>query len=82
MNRRVRNIEIRGHRTSFKLEEPFWRAAQNRARESQMSIDDLFTEIVFEHRDPKATMTSAVRTYLICGLRDQALQGERERGVA
>ena len=47
-----------------------------------MSLDQLFTDIILLHRGPKATMSSAVRTFLICRLRDQALEIERKRGAA
>jgi predicted DNA-binding ribbon-helix-helix protein len=82
MSRIVRNIEVAGQRTSFRLEEPFWTAAINCAQETGVSLNQLFTDIVLAHRGPKATMSSAVRTFLICRLRDRALQIERKTGAA
>jgi predicted DNA-binding ribbon-helix-helix protein len=75
MTRTVRNVEISGHRTSFRLEEPFWRAAAACAQERGMTIGQLFTDVVEECRDHKATMSSMVRTYLICHFRDRVVGG-------
>lgn len=75
MTRTVRNVEISGHRTSFRLEESFWRAASNCAQDRGMTVGQLFTLVVEECRDHRATMSSMVRTYLICHFRDRALTG-------
>jgi predicted DNA-binding ribbon-helix-helix protein len=75
MTRTVRNIEISGHRTSFRLEESFWRAASICAQDKRMTVGQLFSDIVEECRDHRATMSSMVRTYLICHFRDRVLSG-------
>ena len=75
MTRTVRNVEIAGHRTSFRLEEPFWEAATRCARDRGMTIGQLFTDVVEECRDHQATMSSMVRTYLICHFRERAMSG-------
>ena len=75
MTRSVRNVEISGHRTSFRLEEPFWRAAASCARDRGMTLGQLFTDVVEDYRDQHSTMSSKVRTYLICHFRDRVMSG-------
>lgn len=65
MNRSVRNIEIDGHRTSFRLEDIFWEGVQRCARDKEVSVDELISQVVEQHRGASATMTSAVRVFLI-----------------
>ena len=76
MMRSVRNVEISGHRTSFRLEEPFWRAATSCAQDRGMTVGQLFTDVVEDYRDQRSTMSSRVRTYLICYFRDRVTSRE------
>ncbi len=73
MLKSVKNVEIAGYRTSFRLEETFWRAANDCARDRGISVGQLFTQVVEEGRDHRATMTSMVRTYFIGHYRDRAM---------
>lgn len=82
MNRVLRNVTIAGQRTSFRLEQPFWDAALRLARDSEESIDGIFTDIVQQHRSPGSTMSSAVRTFLICRERDKARGRTSQLGAA
>jgi len=65
MKRTVRNIEVAGRRTSFRLEDTFWEGMRRCARDRGVSIDELIDQVVALHRGSKATMTSAVRVFLI-----------------
>jgi len=82
MTRITKNIEIAGQRTSFRLEDAFWRAATNCARDLETSIDQLFTYIVLRHGGDRASMVSAIRTFLICRLRDKAMEIDQNKGAA
>lgn len=76
MTRSIRNVEIAGRRTSFRLEQPFWDAVHDCARDRGLTVNQLITHAVQEHRDPDASMSSAVRVFLICHYRDRTLAGE------
>lgn len=65
MKRSTRNIEIWGRRTSFRLEEPFWVGLERCARDRGVSITTLITDVVDAHRDSGATMSSALRVFVI-----------------
>jgi predicted DNA-binding ribbon-helix-helix protein len=65
MARSVRNIDIASHRTSFRLEQQFWDGMTHCAKERGMTIHELATEVVSQHRGSEATMTSAIRVFLI-----------------
>lgn len=82
MARSVRNIEIAGRRTSFKLENQFWGAVQRCAAEKNLTVNQLITHAVRDHRAPKATMSSAVRVYVIEYFRDRVIAQERTRRAA
>mgnify|MGYP003959200635 CR=1 FL=1 len=65
MTRTVRNIDIAGHRTSFRLEQPFWEAMGRCAKARGLTINQLATEVVHQYRGEKSTMASAIRVFLI-----------------
>jgi predicted DNA-binding ribbon-helix-helix protein len=65
MTRSVRNIDIAGRRTSFRLEEPFWEGMRRCAQEKGVTIHELANEVVGQHRGTRSTMASAIRVYLI-----------------
>jgi predicted DNA-binding ribbon-helix-helix protein len=81
MTRTVRNVEIAGHRTSFRLETPFWEALTVCARQRGMSLDALVSNVVREHRGAKATMSSTVRVFAIKYFHDLAEGGPRHGTV-
>lgn len=82
MTRTVRNVEIAGRRTSFKLEQPYWDAVDACAVESGLTINQLITHAVREHRGPDATMSSAVRMYVLDHYRDRVVKGPAKRSAA
>lgn len=73
MIRSTRNVKIAGCRTSFRLETPFWDAAHDCARLHGLTIHQFITRAVQHNRDPKATMSSTIRVYLITHYREQSL---------
>jgi predicted DNA-binding ribbon-helix-helix protein len=81
MNRSVRNIEIAGRRTSFRLEDTFWEGMRRCARDKQISVDEVINQAVMLHRRGGASMTSAVRVFLITYFQqladEKALSGNR-----
>jgi predicted DNA-binding ribbon-helix-helix protein len=76
MTRSIRNVEIAGRRTSFRLEQSFWEAVQQCAKAQKLTVNQFITHVVQEHRAPDASMSSAVRVYLICYYRDHLLTRE------
>ena len=77
MERRIRNVEVAGRRTSLRLEAPFWEAAEESAAELGMTIHGLATRAVALHAGEGVSMSSAVRVFLILRYRDRFLAGER-----
>ncbi|MDA7964173.1 ribbon-helix-helix domain-containing protein [Ruegeria sp.] len=59
-----RSLTLRGHRTSVSLEDEFWQAFRDIAREKQMPINVLASEIDAE-RDPETGLASAIRVYIL-----------------
>lgn len=82
MTRSIRNVEIAGHRTSFKLERPFWDAVDKCARQRGLSVNQLITHAVRHHREPEATMSSAVRMFVLEHFRDRVVKGPAKGSAA
>lgn len=78
MTRTIRNVEIGGRRTSFRLEQPFWDAVQDCAQERGLTANQLITLAVRDHSAPGASMSSALRVFLIGYYRDRVLARERD----
>ena len=76
MNRSIRNVEISGRRTSFRLEEPFWDAVNDCAKELGLTVNQLITHAIRDHGGPDASMSSSLRVFLISYYRDRFLSRE------
>ena len=63
-----RSVSIRGHRTSFSLEDEFWDAFREIAAEKSMPINALAAEID-EERGMGMGLASAIRLYVLRHLR-------------
>ncbi len=61
---RKHSVTLRGHRTSFSLEDEFWNEAVSIARERNLSIAALLTEID-EGRAPDSNLSSAIRLHVL-----------------
>lgn len=59
-----RSLTLRGHRTSVSLEEAFWTAFRDIAREERRPINDLAAEID-EARGTDCGLASAIRLYVL-----------------
>jgi predicted DNA-binding ribbon-helix-helix protein len=59
-----RSITIAGHRTSISVEEPFWEALGEIARERVESVAALIAEID-RGRRPPANLSSAIRVFVL-----------------
>tara|TARA_R110002126_G_scaffold288267_1_gene441791 strand:- start:27233 stop:27442 length:210 start_codon:yes stop_codon:yes gene_type:complete len=64
------SITIRGHRTSFSLEDAFWQELRTIAQAQKKPLASLVTEID-EHRDPDDNLSSAVRLYILRWLKSR-----------
>jgi predicted DNA-binding ribbon-helix-helix protein len=63
-----RSVSIRGHRTSFSLEEAFFKELQSIASQRDMTLAALVAEID-ETRPRGANLSSALRLYVLEWLR-------------
>ncbi|MBB2971083.1 ribbon-helix-helix domain-containing protein [Mesorhizobium sp. RMAD-H1] len=61
---RKRSISIRGHATSFSLEDAFFEIIEAIARQRGMSLAALVTEID-DRRDRRANLSSALRLHAL-----------------
>lgn len=68
---RKHSITLRGHRTSFSLENPFMDELRAIADERNLPLAALITEID-ENRDPTANLSSALRLYVLNWLKAKA----------
>ncbi|MDA0962728.1 MAG: ribbon-helix-helix domain-containing protein [Proteobacteria bacterium] len=59
-----RSLTLRGHRTSVSLEDAFWQAFRDIAREDGKGINELAVEID-EARDPDVGLASAMRVFVL-----------------
>lgn len=70
---RKHSIALRGHRTSFSLEDAFWQEIKEIAEKRQMAIAALIAEID-EHRQADCNLSSALRLYVLQQLKHQIAQ--------
>ncbi|MBN06130.1 ribbon-helix-helix domain-containing protein [Ponticaulis sp.] len=82
MNRSIRNVEISGRRTSFRLEEPFWDAVNDCAKELGLTVNQLITHAVRNYGGSDASMSSSLRVFLISHYRDRFLNRDNARSAA
>lgn len=61
---RKHSVTLRGHRTSFSLEDEFWSEATALASRRNISIAALLTEID-EARDADSNLSSAIRVHVL-----------------
>ncbi|CUJ96216.1 hypothetical protein RUE5091_01638 [Ruegeria denitrificans] len=59
-----RSLTLKGHRTSVSLEDEFWQAFRDIAKEKELAINALAAEIDVE-RDPEIGLASAIRVYVL-----------------
>jgi predicted DNA-binding ribbon-helix-helix protein len=59
-----RSLNIKGHRTSVSLEEPFWDAFIKLAKIRQQSLNSLASKID-ESRDPRVGLATAIRVFCL-----------------
>jgi predicted DNA-binding ribbon-helix-helix protein len=65
---RKRSVTIRGHRTSFSVEDDFFEELRNLARGSNISLPALVARIDCA-RQPDQNLSSAIRLYVLDQLR-------------
>lgn len=58
------SVTLRGHRTSISLEEEFWHAYRDIARDRGQTINALTVEID-EAREPGTGLASAIRVFVL-----------------
>ena len=63
-----RSLTLRGHRTSVSLEDAFWAAFRDIAREEGRAINDLAAEIDAT-RAPETGLASAIRVFVLARYR-------------
>lgn len=65
---RKRSITLDGHRTSISLEEPFWEALKDLARERGVSLHALVQAIDHGRDDPDVNLSGALRVHVLRAL--------------
>ncbi|WP_417274973.1 ribbon-helix-helix domain-containing protein [Celeribacter halophilus] len=70
-----RSLTLHGHRTSVSLEEPFWRAFREIAKERNIPINVLAAEID-EMRGVESGLASAIRVYVLSYTQNKAQLGD------
>ena len=74
MGRPVKHsLTLRGHRTSVTLEDEFWQAFREIAREEGRALNDLAAEIDAA-RDPDTGLASAIRVFVLARYRQSAIR--------
>ncbi|WP_120635378.1 ribbon-helix-helix domain-containing protein [Ruegeria sp. EL01] len=59
-----RSLTLKGHRTSVSLEDEFWQAFRNIAKQKNIPINVLAAEIDVA-RDPETGLASAIRVFVL-----------------
>jgi predicted DNA-binding ribbon-helix-helix protein len=59
----IRNVVVAGHRTSVRLEPVMWEALRDIARDREIPVNDLVTEIDRSRGAP--SLTAAIRVYIV-----------------
>jgi predicted DNA-binding ribbon-helix-helix protein len=59
----IRNVVVAGHRTSVRLEPTMWEALHDIARQIEVPIHEIVTQ-VDRHRT-ESTLTAAIRVYIV-----------------
>ncbi len=72
------SITIRGHRTSFSLEDEFWNELRSIAKHRQIAIAALMTEID-ALREEGNNLSSAARVYVLHWLKSQDADNNTDR---
>ncbi|MBB4953262.1 putative DNA-binding ribbon-helix-helix protein [Agrobacterium vitis] len=70
---RKHSISLRGHRTSFSLEDAFWQEIRVIAEHRSMAVAALIAEID-DHRPADCNLSSALRLYVLDWLKAMILQ--------
>ena len=70
---RKHSVTIRGHRTSFSLEDEFWDALREIALQRNVALAALITEID-KNRDPENNLSSAARLHVLEWLKTRQTQ--------
>jgi len=64
MTLKKHSVSIRGHRTSFSLEDEFWQELQEIARLREMPVARLITQLD-EQRPSNQNLSSALRVFVL-----------------
>ena len=59
-----RSLTLNGHKTSVTLEDRFWRAVRTIAKNKNISVSALVTEID-SHRDLNSSLASTIRDFVL-----------------
>ncbi|MDH3579685.1 MAG: ribbon-helix-helix domain-containing protein [Hyphomicrobiales bacterium] len=67
---RKRSLTVAGHRTSISLEDPFWSALRDVARDNRQSVATLVAEI--DKARGQTGLSSAIRSFLLEHYREKS----------
>jgi len=70
-NIRKRSVKISGHSTSITLEDEFWQALKDIAKEKKISLNKLISDI--DENENEGNLSSALRLYVLRSLQNRLL---------
>ena len=73
-----RSVSIRGHRTSFSLEDEFWNELKAIAARRKMSLAQLVTQVDLR-RGEDENLSSALRLFLLRDLKAKLNEAEQSK---
>ena len=73
-----RSVSIRGHRTSFSLEDEFWNELKAIAARRKMSLAQLVTQVDLR-RGEDENLSSALRLFLLRDLKAKLSEAEQSK---
>ncbi|MGE4528609.1 MAG: ribbon-helix-helix domain-containing protein [Rhodospirillaceae bacterium] len=68
---RKRSVTLDRHRTSLSLEDPFWEALKDIAREQGKSLHALVEEIDRTRAEPEGNLSAALRVFVLRDLQEK-----------
>ena len=78
MRPRKHSLTLQRHRTSVSLEDEFWQAFREIAKEKQRAINDLAAQIDAQ-RPPDTGLASAIRLFVLAHYRHRAREQARDQ---
>ncbi len=73
-----RSVVVRGLKTSISLEDEFFSALQEIARDTDQTVNDIVNAIDFDRQEKRANLSSCTRIYIINYFREKMMLANRD----